>query len=183
MIWVTDAEGRTTYMCAEWYVVTGLRQPAALGSGWADVIHPDDRDLMVGTFRQACAARCEFALQYRLRRRDGTYVWVSDSAAPSWLPKRRGFLGFLGQITRVEPQRPGLIATAELETFAAAPSADAFAPVTALDALAEHVLVARALALGGAGEHLLPMIDGLLFAVGRDLARQQDADDVSGNFH
>ncbi|MCJ2050082.1 PAS domain-containing protein [Methylobacterium sp. J-070] len=183
MIWVTDDEGRTTYMCPEWYAVTVLRPPAGLFSGWASVIHPDDRDLMVETFRHACAARCEFTLQYRLRRQDGTYVWVSDSATPSWLPKRRGFLGFFGQITDVKPEGRRLIAQAELERFEVTPSAGEFAPVTALDALAEHVLMARSLALGGASDHLLPMVDALLFAVGKDLARRQAGDDASVNIH
>ncbi len=82
MIWMSDAHGHTTYMCAEWYAFTGLKVPAALGSGWASAIHPEDQLLMQEVFQQACETRCQFALQYRLRRHDGTYVWVTDSAAP-----------------------------------------------------------------------------------------------------
>ena len=182
MIWVTDAEGLTTYICPEWYVFTGLEAPAGLGFGWTAAIHPDERTLMEATFQQACAARCEFALQYRLRRRDGTYVWVSDSAAPAWLPKQMAFLGFLGQISRVEPLRRGMIARAELERFEAAASVGAFAPVTTLDAIAHHILMARALATGGAGQ-LMPLIDDLLFVLGRDLAQQEIRPDGSGNIH
>ena len=136
MIWLADVEGRTTYMCAEWYAFTGLEPPSALGSGWTASIHADDRELMEGTLQQACADRCEFTLQYRLRRRDGTYIWVIESAAPSWLPDQKTFLGFLGQISSVVPQRSGLIATAELESFRVTTPIGEFAPITTLDVMA-----------------------------------------------
>lgn len=183
MIWVTDTAGQTMYVCREWYIFTGVRPPDGLGLGRASVIHPDERHLMADTFRHACASRCEFALQYRLRRHDGTYVWVSDSAAPASLPKRKEFLGFIGQITSIEPQLQGLIASAELQRFQVATPVGAFAPITALDALAEHILMARSLALSSAADHLLPSLDELLFAVGKDLARQQSRGDGSGNIH
>ncbi|MCJ2048674.1 PAS domain-containing protein [Methylobacterium sp. J-070] len=183
MIWLTDAEGRTTYMCAEWYAFTGLAPPAALGTGWTASIHVDDRDLVEEAFQQACASRCEFTLQYRLRRRDGTYIWVHESAAPSWLPKGKTFLGFLGQISSVEPQRRGLIATAELQTFQAAKPVGEFAPITALDAMADHLLMARGLAATTTAAHLLEQIDELLFGLGCELARQGTQSDTTGNIH
>lgn len=183
MIWVTNADGQTTYMCAEWYAFTGLKPSAGLGFGWTEAIHPDERDLMEDTFRQACAARCEFALQYRLRRRDGAYVWVTDSAAPSWLPGRKAFLGFLGQISGVEPKRQGLIAKAELHAFEAVTPAGEFAPATIIDAVADHVLMARALAIASGAGHLLSSIDDLLTVVGRDLAQQEAGVEAASNIH
>lgn len=183
MIWLTDAEGRTTYMCAEWYAFTGLEPPAALGSGWVASIHADERGLMEETFQQACAAPCEFTLQYRLRRRDGTYIWVSESAAPAWLPNRGNFLGFIGQISSVEPQQLGLIARAELQTFQVTTPIGEFAPITALDAMADHILIARALAISSAADHLLVQIDELLISIGRDLAWQEAQGDTTGIIH
>lgn len=170
-------------MCAEWYAFTGLAPPAGLGFGWTSPIHPDERDLMEGAFRQACAARCEFALQYRLRRRDGAYVWVTDSAAPSWLPGRKAFLGFLGQISSLEPKRQGLIAKAELRAFEAVTPVGEFAAATIIDAVADHVLMARALAVAGGAQHLVSSIDDLLTVVGYDLARQEVSGEATSNIH
>ena len=133
-------------------------------------------------FQQACETRCQFALQYRLRRHDGTYVWVTDSAAPSWVPGRKAFLGFLGQISRI-PERHGLVAKAELHAFEATTPVGEFAAVTTLDAIADHVLMARALAIASAADHLLAPIDELLTIVGHDLAQHEVHGDMADSIH
>ncbi|MCJ2067571.1 PAS domain-containing protein [Methylobacterium sp. J-030] len=182
MIWTTDALGQTTYMCQEWYAFTGQEPPAALGGGWAKVIHPDEREMMEDAFLKACSLQSEFVLHYRLRRHDGTYVWVSDSAAPSRLPGCGTFIGYLGMIRSLEPAQIGLIARAELQKFRAAPAVGEFAPMSKLDVLADHLLMARATALGVADE-LLPVIDSLLFDVGTRLVRGLQHGDASSNIH
>lgn len=183
MIWLANAHGQTTYICAEWYTFTGLEPPGALGFGWTTAIHPDERGLMEETFRQACEARCDFVLQYRLRRRDGAYHWVTDAAAPSWLPKRKAFLGFVGQISSVPRKYQRLIASAEFHAFQATTQVREFAAVTTLDAIADHVLMARALAINSEAHHLLSSIDDLLTVVGRDLAQQEVSGEIADNIH
>ncbi|RYZ32414.1 MAG: PAS domain S-box protein, partial [Myxococcaceae bacterium] len=42
MLWVTNAQGSTTYMNRGWYAFTGQTEATGLGFGWLDVIHPDD---------------------------------------------------------------------------------------------------------------------------------------------
>ncbi|MCJ2103010.1 PAS domain-containing protein [Methylobacterium sp. E-046] len=182
MIWTTDAAGQTTYMCQEWYAFTGQRPPAALADGWVQAIHPDERAMMGDAFLKACHLQCEFVLQYRLRRHDGTYVWVVDSAAPSRLPDAGTFLGFLGMIRRLDRPPKGLVARAELETFRAKTATGEFAPVSKLDVVANHLLMARAAAIGAADE-MLPAIDSLLFDVGSRLARGLQQGDASANIH
>jgi PAS domain S-box-containing protein len=44
---------------------------------WLDRLHPDDRDMAV----ESEADRTTGSDEYRLRRRDGSYVWVRDDAA------------------------------------------------------------------------------------------------------
>ena len=182
MIWTTNAAGETTYMCQEWYAFTGQETPAALGGGWAKVIHPDEREMMEDAFLKACSLQCEFVLHYRLRRHDGTYVWVVDSAAPSRLPDAGTFLGFLGMIRRLERPLKGLVARAELETFRAKAATGEFAPMSKLDVVADHLLIARAAVIGVADD-MLPAIDGLLFDVGCRLAGALEQGDASANIH
>ena len=169
-------------MCQEWYAFTGQEPPAALVGGWADVIHPDEREMMNDAFLRACSLQCEFVLHYRLRRHDGAYVWVADSAAPSHLPGCGTFVGYLGMIRSLEPAQSGFVARAELQTFRAASAVGEFAPMSKLDVLADHLLMARATALGVADE-LLPAIDSLLFDVGSRLARGLQEGDASANIH
>lgn len=180
MIWTTDAAGQTTYLCPEWYAFTGQGPSAGLGHGWAEAVHPDERDLVGHAFLQACKIECAFVLQYRLRRHDGTYVWVTDAAAPSRMPGEGLFLGFLGMVRRIEAPVDGVVARAELETFRAAPATGEFAPVSKLDMVADHLLLARAAAVG-ATDDLIPTFDALLFEVGRRLA--QGMMDETGRFN
>jgi len=180
MSWTTDAAGQATYLCPEWYAFTGQAPSAALGSGWTEAIHPDERDLMGDAFLKACKLECEFVLQYRLRRHDGTYVWVTDAAAPSCPPGESLFLGFLGTVRRIRAPMSGLVARAELQTFRAAPATGEFAPVSKLDVVADHLLMARAAALSAADD-LMPAFDALLFEVGLRLA--QTMKDATGRLN
>ena len=47
----TDATGRCTYLDERWRGFTGQDPSEALGYGWLDVLHPDDRDKTVETLR------------------------------------------------------------------------------------------------------------------------------------
>jgi hypothetical protein len=85
-------------------------------------------------------------------------------------------------IRGVEPPHSGLVARAELETFRTAPASNQFAPVSKLDVVADHLLMAHAAAVGAADE-MLSAIEDLLFHVGRRLARGQEQGDVSANIH
>ena len=182
MIWTTDATGQATYLCPEWYAFTGQAPSGGLGSGWTEAIHPEERELMGGAFREACKLECEFVLQYRLRRHDGTYVWVTDAAAPSHLPGKGLFLGFLGMVNPLEAPTRGLVARAELQTFYAPPTTGEFAPVSKLDMVADHLLMARAAAIG-ATDDLVPMFDALLFKIGQRLAQGMKDETGRLNIH
>src|SRR5690606_21166307 len=46
------------------------------------VIHPDDAAAFGGLLRRCIATGETFALRYRLRRKDGTYRWMSSRAEP-----------------------------------------------------------------------------------------------------
>lgn len=182
MIWMTDAAGQATYLCQEWYAFTGQTLAAALGPGWTEAIHPDERELMSDAFLKACKLECEFVLQYRLRRHDGTYVWVTDAATPSHPPGESLFLGFLGMVRPIEAPATGLIARAELQIFRAAPAIGEFAPASKLDMVADHLLMARAAALGATVD-LVPAFDALLFEVGRRLAQSMTDETGRLNVH
>ena len=45
---------------------------------WAAFVHPDDRAAVAAQWSQALAARAEFRIQYRYRRKDGTYFLAED---------------------------------------------------------------------------------------------------------
>src|SRR5689334_20591143 len=82
MVWETAPDGSCTFLSTTWYDFTGQTPETALGAGWTNVIHPDDRARAVDEFVAANARRKPFRLDYRLRQNNGEYRWAIDSAAP-----------------------------------------------------------------------------------------------------
>ncbi len=104
MMWVTEADGACTYLNRAWYEFTGQTEADALGAGWLDATHPDDRPNAERVFAQANAERRPFRLEYRLRHRDGGYRWAIDAAAPRF-GLDGAFLGYVGSVIDIDERR------------------------------------------------------------------------------
>jgi PAS domain S-box-containing protein len=172
MIWVTDHRGNCTYLCQEWYDLTGQPPSDGLGAGWIRAVHPEDRDAVSSGFAEACRRRVEFMLRYRLRRADGTYVWVLDAASPSFTPLTHDFVGFLGLVSRYEDDVQNLTAKTEVGTFKPGRPTGEFAPLSKIDIAADHLIAARALSIEF-GSEFEAAIDHALYALSRSLRREQ----------
>jgi PAS domain S-box-containing protein len=108
MMWVTEPDGRCTYLNRAWYAFTGQSREEAEGFGWLDAVHPDDRGWSGDTFLAANAKGEAFRLEYRLRRADGAYRWAIDAASPRFGPGGE-FLGYIGSVIDIDERH-------ELET-------------------------------------------------------------------
>ncbi len=97
MIRMTEADGACSYLGLTWYRFTGQNPDTALGFGWLQMLHPDDRESAEKAFLVANARREAFRVEYRLRRKDGEYRWAMDTAAPRLGPKGE-FLGSIGSV-------------------------------------------------------------------------------------
>lgn len=95
MVWVTERDGRCTYLSRRWLEFTGQAPETALGFGWLDAIHPDDRAETETAFREANEKQEIFCIDYRARRHDGEWRWVIDAAAPRFADDGT-FLGYIG---------------------------------------------------------------------------------------
>jgi PAS domain S-box-containing protein len=114
MVWVNDPSGSCTYLSRSWYEFTAQTEAQALGFGWLEVVHPEDRERIREVCRNANARREPFRLEYRLRRADGEYAWTIDVGAPR-LDESGEFLGHVGSVLdiadrkRAEDEREGLV--------------------------------------------------------------------------
>lgn len=97
MLWITDTEGHCSFLSRGWFQFTGQSEAEALGFGWLEAVHPDDRDDSSRIFLDANTRREPFKLDYRLRRADGEYRWAIDSARPRF-GEGGEFLGFIGSV-------------------------------------------------------------------------------------
>lgn len=182
MIWVTDRGGSLAYICQEWHLLTGQEAGDALGLGWIDSLHPDERDSVVAGFAEACRRQVEFMLRFRLRRADGSNVWVLSAASPSFTPMTHDFVGFLGVISRYEDEVQNLTAKIEIGTFKPGRATGEFAALSKLDIAADHLIAARAITVEYGGE-VAVAIDNALFVLGQALAREQSKAGSRGKHH
>jgi PAS domain S-box-containing protein len=118
MLWVADPSGGCTFLSRAWYAFTGQAEEAALGRGWLEAVHPEDRDTADASFLAAEARQEPFAIDYRLRRADGVYRWAIDAGAPHF-DTEGNFIGYVGSVfdidarKRAEAEREELLGVAE----------------------------------------------------------------------
>ena len=104
VIWVTDRDGACTYLNARWTAVTGVAESQGLELGWLDAVHPDDRERIAAGWKASGTAHGPVALEYRLRRADGSYAWVLDSAVARFGAGGE-FLGYIGSVVDISERQ------------------------------------------------------------------------------
>ncbi len=103
-IFRTDEHGNTTYVNRTWTGISGLTADRALGNGWLQAVHPEDRDRIVAGWRNATHAKHESLADYRLVRPDGTVAWVAGRAS-AVLDASGHFAGHVGTITDITERK------------------------------------------------------------------------------
>lgn len=104
MVWISDQAGDCFFFNKQWLDFTGIPVEKQVGSGWADCVHPEDRQGCMDVYLPAVSARNAFKLEYRLRRHDGAYRWVFDIGVPRFEPNGK-FLGHLGSCIDVTERK------------------------------------------------------------------------------
>ena len=124
MLWVTEPDGRCTFLNRQWLDFTGQTLHEGLGFGWLEAVHPDDAPEAERVFRDAVERRTSFRIDYRLRRHDGVYRWAVDSAAPRLGPAGE-YLGFIGSVLDIDERAQLLAAERAARAVAEAAVAEA----------------------------------------------------------
>ena len=101
MVWVTEGDGSCSFLSRSWYELTGQTPEEALGFGWLEAVHPDDRARTRAEWAVALDRGEPIRVEYRLRRGDGEYRWVIEAARPRTgrVGEPSGFIGSVIDIT------------------------------------------------------------------------------------
>ena len=121
LIWMAGVDKLCTFFNKPWLEFTGRSVEQELGNGWAEGVHPDDLQECLEVYTQAFDARQPFVMQYRLRRNDGEYRWISDQGVVRHDAQGQfaGYIGSCVDITELLKKEEALREFEERVTLAA----------------------------------------------------------------
>ncbi|MEG4107874.1 PAS domain S-box protein [Microcoleus sp. S13_C5] len=82
IVWNTSAEGEFVTQQPGWSEFTGQKFEEYKGWGWLDKMHSDDRSSVATAWSTAVANRSLYEVEFRMRRYDGEYRYMSCRAVP-----------------------------------------------------------------------------------------------------
>ncbi len=103
-IFRTDASGATTYVNPAWRAISGLPAEQALGFGWMDALHPEDRPRLRQEWEESTRRGAPAFSDYRFLRPDGTVAWVMGQAVPE-TDAAGNVIGYIGTITDITARK------------------------------------------------------------------------------
>jgi PAS domain S-box-containing protein len=104
MLWISDPSGAWTFLSRQWYELTAQEPESALGLGWLNALHPDDRDSAADAVFEATDQRRPFHFECRLLQPDGEPRWTIIAGQPR-LGGDGEFLGFVGSAIDITERR------------------------------------------------------------------------------
>ncbi len=82
MIWLSGTDMQCHFFNKAWLNFTGRDIEQEMGMGRIEGVHPDDLPRFMAVYTSAFDRLEEFHLEYRLKRYDGEYRWISDNGTP-----------------------------------------------------------------------------------------------------
>ncbi|OOQ58969.1 ATP-binding protein [Mucilaginibacter pedocola] len=102
-VWTATPDGALNYVNEVVAEDFGEDGGSIVGQGWQKFIHPDDAAATLNTWQKALASGREYQVEFRLRMKNGNYIWHLARA----LPYREGgkIVSWLGTNTNIEIQK------------------------------------------------------------------------------
>lgn len=104
MIWITNESGESVYLNKNWYDYTGQKPEEALGFGWRNAAHPEDKELAEKSFKKANLERNAYSVTFRVKTKTGEYRWVIDSGRPKYSSDGE-YEGMMGTVVDVHQEK------------------------------------------------------------------------------
>ncbi len=106
-VWICDRDGRNTYASDAFLRLTGLTQESYSGTGWGEVLHPDDREATLAAWARCVREGGEWDVEHRVLGVDGHYHSILARGVPVRDERSRisGWAGInldIGRLKQVE---------------------------------------------------------------------------------
>ncbi|MDY8136335.1 ATP-binding protein [Aquimarina sp. 2201CG5-10] len=99
-IFMTRADGKTTFVNSKWCSISGISQDEAINDGWLRAVHPEDRNKLKQGWYDAAGKKESSHAEYRFKRADGSIKWVLGQAIPEYNENNQ-IIGYVGTITDI----------------------------------------------------------------------------------
>lgn len=100
----TDAQGLCVYVNERWCEIAHLSPEKAMGEGWIEGVHPDDREKIFEEWNSSVAEKRPFYLEYRFGAPDTRVTWVLGQSIPE-RDSNDQITGHVGTITDITQRR------------------------------------------------------------------------------
>ena len=80
IIFSSQGDGSRDYISDRFFEYTGATSQSALGFGWTEYVHPEDRDPIKTQWAQCLESAENYEAEYRIRGRGGEYRWFRARA-------------------------------------------------------------------------------------------------------
>ncbi|HSI68705.1 MAG TPA: PAS domain-containing protein, partial [Gillisia sp.] len=81
-VWETNPKGEVEVDSPSWRNFTGQTIEEWKGTGWKNVVHPDDLETAIREWEKAVTTRQNFDSEYRIRSAQGSYRWTNIKGIP-----------------------------------------------------------------------------------------------------
>ncbi|MCX7711904.1 MAG: PAS domain S-box protein [Clostridia bacterium] len=95
LIWRAGTDSRCNYFNNMWLEFTGTTLEQEVGDSWVRGIHPEDAEQCYNKYIEAFNERRQFDMEYRFKRHDGQYRWITNIGRP-FNDLEGNFAGYLG---------------------------------------------------------------------------------------
>lgn len=104
LIAASDTSRDAIYFNHAWTKLTGRSQKELIAFGWAELLHPDDKEKFLNTYALACDNKTSFSGECRILSKDGEYRWLLITATPRF-DDDSVFAGFLSSSIDITQRR------------------------------------------------------------------------------
>ena len=102
-LFYTNVNGECLYVNEKWTEIAGLSLDDALGNGWSNAIHFEDREKVFSTWSESSSSGIEFKLEYRFESVNGIKWVLGQAVAEKDIDGN--IIGYVGTITDITERK------------------------------------------------------------------------------